>query len=168
MQIRTIPGTDGDTVGDAKTTGLAVARCDGGRRKHAENGPKHATPLAVRRVAVVTVGRLVALLALGLTAACTTPTLPLPPPTEPSVTASSVPGKFHLHGVQSATPNALIIAYNQNPAVPRADRVTGTQADDAGSWDMDVTASPKDVISITQETGDTRSPSIEVTIPSPK
>ncbi len=99
---------------------------------------------------------------------CTTPTLPLPPPTEPSITASTIPGKVHLHGVQSATPNALLIAFNQNPAVPRSERVTGTQADEAGSWDMDVTAAPRDVIEITQETGDTRSPSIDITVPAAK
>jgi hypothetical protein len=102
---------------------------------------------------------------LALAAACTSPTLPLPPPEVPSVTLSPTTGKVHLHSAQGATPNALVIAFNLNPNLPRAERVTGTQADDGGSWDMDVTAGPGDVIEITQETDNTRSPSIEVTVP---
>jgi hypothetical protein len=102
------------------------------------------------------------LLALG---GCTSPTLPLPPPEVPSLSLGPNAGKVHLHSDQGATPNALIIAFNVNPNLPRTDRVTGTQADDRGSWDMDVSASPGDVIEITQETDNTRSPSIDVTVP---
>ncbi len=162
-------------MGDAKTTELALAAGPTPQQKRAGIGPKHATTLAVDRTCgslTVRGLRAARMALLGVAAAfvvaCTTPTLPLPPPTEPSITTSTVPGKVHLHGVQSAKANALVIAFNQSPAVPRADRVTGTQADDAGSWDMDVTAAPKDVIEITQETGDTRSPSIDITVPAAK
>jgi len=151
-------------VGDAKPTELTVFSCPDHCGKPAVFGAKYATTLAVRWTLQTLFG---AALALSLSS-CTTPTLPLPPPTEPSITTSTIPGKVHFHGQQSVHANALVIAFNENPAVPRADRVTGTQADDTGTWDMDVTASPKDVIEITQETGDTRSPSIDVTVPSPK
>lgn len=105
---------------------------------------------------------------LAAAAGCATPTLPLPPPTEPSITASTVPGKVHLHGVQSVTPNAIVIAYNQNPSVKREERVTATLSDEFGSWDMDVTASPGDVIDITQESSNTSSPSVQITVPASK
>ena len=162
-------------MGDALATGLAAVGAPRHRRSDADIGLKRATMLAVERTRAsstacgVRAARAVLLGAvLALLASCSTPTLPLPPPTEPSITASSIPSKVHLHGVQSVASNALVIAFNQNPAIARTDRVTGTQADAAGTWDMDVTASPKDVIEITQETGDTRSPSIDVTVPAAK
>jgi hypothetical protein len=70
--------------------------------------------------------------------------------------------------VQSVTPNAIVIAYNQNPSVKREERVTATLSDEFGSWDMDVTASPGDVIDITQESSNTSSPSVQITVPASK
>src|SRR5258708_22024756 len=96
-------------------------------------------------------------LVLGLLAG-TSPTLPLPPPSTPSISPSSEVGKVHLSSVRGAEPNALVIVYNRNPAVPLNQRIGGAQADGEGTWDADVVASSGDVLDITQEFGSTRSP----------
>jgi hypothetical protein len=104
-----------------------------------------------------------ALVAVALS--CASPTLPLPPPSLPTISASSAPGKFHLTSDRGAEPNAIVIIYNRNPAVPRDQRVSGSQADDRGTWDADIIASPGDFIDITQEFGATRSAAVTAQVP---
>ena len=97
-------------------------------------------------------------------AACTSPTLPLPPPSVPSITAGTTPDTFHLASINGAEPNAVVIVVNRAPDLPRNQRVSGTIADELGSWDLDVKARPGDVLDISQESGSTRSPAITVTV----
>ena len=97
--------------------------------------------------------------------ACTSPTLPLPPPAEPSILASVTPGLVTLTSTTGAQPNAIIVVFNTNPAVSRDDRVSATQADERGSWKVDVVASSGDRLDITQEIDTDRSPSTSITVP---
>jgi hypothetical protein len=106
---------------------------------------------------------LIALFALALS--CASPTLPVPPPLLPTMSASSTPGKVHLASDRGAEANALVIIYNRNPAVPRDQRVSGAQADDFGSWDAEVFASPGDFLDITQEFGTSRSAPVTAQVP---
>jgi hypothetical protein len=107
-----------------------------------------------------------AVLALGLAvAACASPTLPLPPPAVPTVTASSTPGKVHLQSKNGAEANAIVVVLNNNPALPLDERVSGAQADASGSWDCDAFATTGDVLEITQEFASTRSPPTDVQVP---
>jgi hypothetical protein len=99
---------------------------------------------------------LVALVAAGI--ACTSPTLPLPPPTAPTISVGSEPNTFRLKSDRGALPNALIVVVNRNESVPRARRVEGTLADAQGSWELDIFASVGDFVDISQEDGTTRSP----------
>jgi hypothetical protein len=111
----------------------------------------------------VPIRRVAAIFALVLS--CASPTLPLPPPSLPSIAPSSTPGKFHLSSDHGAEPNAIILIYNRNPSVPLDQRVSGAQADAVGTWDADVQASAGDYLDISQEFGTTRSPPITVSIP---
>lgn len=109
------------------------------------------------------VATLAAILA-ALVLACTSPTLPLPPPALPLVSVGVEPDTFRLASVDGAEPNALVVIVNRNEGLPRNKRVTGTIADERGSWDATVIARVGDVLDITQESGDTRSPSTSVTV----
>lgn len=102
--------------------------------------------------------------AAALVAACTSPTIPLPPPTAPLVTASATPGKYKLSSERGAEPHALIVVYNRNPAVPPSQRVGGAEADDDGSWETEVIATAGDTLDVTQEFGNTRSPPTTVKV----
>jgi hypothetical protein len=90
--------------------------------------------------------------------ACTSPTLPLPPPIAPTVSSGSTPDTVKLAaGPGGAEPNALIVIVNRNTDLPRDKRVSGTIADDQGAWDVEVTAHANDTLDISQELGTTRS-----------
>jgi hypothetical protein len=102
--------------------------------------------------------------ALALAAACTTPTLPLPPPEAPFVSTGSEPSTYRLSSVGGAEPNALIVVVNRDEDLAPTLRVTGTIADARGSWDLIVTAKPGDVLDISQESGSTRSPGTTITV----
>ncbi len=116
-------------------------------------GSKLAAAVAAASVAVV--------LALGL--ACTSPTLPLPPPALPSISAGLSPDTFRLTSVQGVEPNALVLVVNRSPDVPREKRVSGTIADEQGSYGLDVYARPGDALDVSQETGAVRSPPTTIT-----
>jgi hypothetical protein len=106
------------------------------------------------------VAALVAVFAL----ACTSPTLPLPPPSTPLISLGSTPDTFRLSSIQGAEPNALIVVVNQREDLPPNQRVTGTIADPVGSWDLVVIAKVGDQLDVSQETGSTRSAPTTVTI----
>lgn len=103
--------------------------------------------------------------ALGLTvAACNSPTLPLPPPALPTISASPEPGKVRLNSDRGAEPNAIIVIINTNPNIPRNRNVGGATADDKGSWFTDVYGADGDVLEISQEFGTTKSAPVRVTV----
>jgi hypothetical protein len=117
---------------------------------------ERATKLVMRWLArVITVAALSFAAGAG---GCTSPTLPLPPPTAPTITTGSEPSTFHLKSDKGAIPNALIVVVNRNEAVPRDQRVEGTIADAFGSWELDIKATSGDFVDISQEDGTTRSP----------
>lgn len=103
-------------------------------------------------------------LALSPCLGCTSPTLPLPPPTAPFISSGTEPDTFKLVSVNGAEPNALVVIVNRNEALPRNKRVTGTIADEQGSWDAIVFAKVGDVLDVSQESGSVRSPGTTVTV----
>jgi hypothetical protein len=103
-------------------------------------------------------------LVLASVLACTSPTLPLPPPAAPLISTGVEPDTFKQASIDGAEPNALIVIVNRNEALPRNKRVTGTIADERGSWDATVIAKVGDVLDISQESGSTRSPGTTVTV----
>lgn len=106
------------------------------------------------------------LLALALAAlACAAPTLPLPPPSLPSVESSTEPNRYHLRAVRGAEASAIVVLVNRNPSVPGPERAAATVADNEGTWEVDVWANPGDTLDITQEFGSTRSPPVVLTLP---
>jgi len=102
--------------------------------------------------------------AAGASVSCTSPTLPLPPPVAPIISMGTEPDTFKLASIDGAEPNALIIVVNRDETLPANKRVTGTIADERGSWDTTVIARVGDVLDISQETGSTRSPTTTVTV----
>ncbi|HVH44642.1 MAG TPA: hypothetical protein VM925_19945 [Labilithrix sp.] len=108
--------------------------------------------------------RTVTALAVAGVIACTSPTLPLPPPSLPTVSAGSEPNTFRLKSDKGALPNALIIVVNRNPSLSRDERVEGTLADEQGSWDLEIVGRTGDVVDVSQEHGDTQSGTTSVTL----
>ena len=116
------------------------------------HGAPRATKLLMRAWPIL--GALVCAISLS----CTSPTLPLPPPVAPTVSAGSTPDTIHLTaGPGGAEPNALLVVVNRNTDVPRNKRVSGTIADAQGAWDLEVFAHSNDTLDISQEIGTTRS-----------
>jgi hypothetical protein len=103
-------------------------------------------------------------LALGLALGCTSPTLPLPPPSAPSILAGSTPDTVTLTSLNGVEPNALVLVVNRNLDLPRSQRVSATLADEQGSWELEVFAVAGDLLDISQESGTTRSPSTTVQV----
>jgi hypothetical protein len=108
--------------------------------------------------------RVIAALVAALALACTSPTLPLPPPAAPLISVGSSPDTFKLTSIQGSEPNALIVIVNRDEALPRDKRVTGTIADGVGTWDAVVIAKVGDVLDISQESGTVRSAGTTVTV----
>lgn len=113
-------------------------------------------------------GRRWSLRVLGIAAilvACTSPTLPLPPPALPTISVGETPQTYHLKSEQGSIANALVVAVNRDTSLRAEDRVTGTIADSNGTWEMDVLGKPGDVLDLSQESGSNRSPTVDVTLP---
>jgi hypothetical protein len=92
---------------------------------------------------------------VALVVACASPTLPLPPPQDPTLTNSGN-GMYHLHGAPgSAEAGALILVINDF-AGP-TDRGVISAVNNDGSWDADIAGKKGDVLTITQEFGNTKS-----------
>ena len=108
----------------------------------------------------------VLILALLLAIACESPTLPLPPPSTPYVSTQGLPpGQVRLASPRGAEPNAVIVIYNTDPAIPLDHRVGGAQADSNGTWDAVVYASSGDVLDVSQQFGTASSPTTNVRVP---
>ncbi len=96
---------------------------------------------------------------------CESPTLPLPPPSLPTI----APGPDADHVALSAAcggaePDAVIVIINTNPSVPPDKAVGGSIANGCGAWDATVYAHVGDYLQITQETGIVQSTPIDVQV----
>ena len=121
-------------------------------------------PSACYKVAMRSSSAFVLAAVTAFALACTSPTLPLPPPALPTVSVGIEPNKFKLSSVNGAEPNALIIVVNRDEELPRNKRVAGTIADAQGSWDLEVFAKSGDLLDVSQETGTTQSASTTVEV----
>ena len=91
-------------------------------------------------------------------AACLSPTLPLPPPSEPSVSSPDPNGFVRLQG--SAAPKAEVIAWNRNN-----DLIAGQVTGESSFYDFQIRADVNDVLEIWYIQGSDESPSIKVIVP---
>ncbi len=96
---------------------------------------------------------------------CYSPTLPLPPPSDPSETNGGAPNLVKLHGAaNSAEPSAIILIINTDTTFNDQQRATATIVNTDGSWDALVFAVKNDVLNISQQVGNDDSPSISFTV----
>jgi hypothetical protein len=96
--------------------------------------------------------------ALGLACAaclgCASPTLPLPPPMAPTVTAGADANHFKLSSMCGGVDGgATVIIENTDTALPNDQRISGAIASPCGSWDAIVFGNRGDVLNITQDNG---------------
>lgn len=90
--------------------------------------------------------------------ACASPTLPLPPPMEPTIGPGTDADHVKLVvPCGGADPGAIIVIVNTNTSVPPDQAVSGSLVSDCGAWDASVYAHAGDFLSITQEIGNERS-----------
>jgi hypothetical protein len=110
--------------------------------------------------------RVVVLGATVVGVACASPTLPLPPPIQPTVSMGSDADHVKLSSIcGGAEGGAIIIVENSNTAVPNDERIGGAVATPCGSWDATVYAHHGDVLNVSQESGTDVSPPVIVQIP---
>ncbi len=103
--------------------------------------------------------RRLALAAAGLClVSCLSPTLPLPPPNRPDITAPDENGLVRLQGV--AAPDAEVIAWNHNTNLI-AGQVTGSDS----RYDFTMQAQANDFIELWYVQGSEESQSIRVIVP---
>jgi hypothetical protein len=107
--------------------------------------------------------RILAWAAVAFAVACASPTLPLPPPSIPSISQTDAT-HVTLSSVRGVEANAIVVIYNRNPAVSLQQRVTGVEADAEGTWTQVIVASDGDIVDITQEFGTTQSPPTTIQI----
>jgi hypothetical protein len=92
-------------------------------------------------------------------ASCLSPTLPLPPPDRPDVSAPDESGMVRLQGI--AAPRAEVIAWNHN-----SDLIAGQVTGDDARYDFTIKAKANDFIELWYLQGDDESPSLRITVPS--
>src|SRR6186997_1077858 len=99
------------------------------------------------------------LLAAGLIlVGCYSPTLPLPPPSKPEVSALSEPGQYRFTG--KVEPGAEVVALNR-----RSNLMFGQLTGGDGRYDFIVLGAPDDRIQFWYVVGKDSSPSITVLLP---
>jgi hypothetical protein len=102
--------------------------------------------------------RLLVLTAGVCLASCLSPTLPLPPPNRPDVSAPDESGLVRLQGV--AAPRAEVIAWNHGTGLI-AGQVTG----DDSRYDFTMKAKAEDIIELWYIQGTEESQSIRIPVP---
>jgi len=97
---------------------------------------------------------------------CASPTLPLPPPEDPTISPGVDADHVRL-GVACghADPGAVIVIVNTNSAVPPDQAVSGALVSECGSWDSTIYAHSGDFLDVTQEIGTERSQPAVVQVP---
>jgi len=93
---------------------------------------------------------------------CTSPTLPLPPPAQPTESAGTQPNTIVLKGT-GAIPTALIIVVNPDTQFTGDQVVEGTEVASDGTWTVTIQAVKGDDLQIIQLAGDETS-SIDFTV----
>jgi hypothetical protein len=93
-------------------------------------------------------------------ASCLSPTLPLPPPDRPAVSAPDENGLVRLQGV--AAPKSEVIAWNHANGLI-AGQVTG----DDSLYDFTIKAQVNDFIELWYVEGTDESPTVPITVPGP-
>jgi hypothetical protein len=111
----------------------------------------------------------VAFLPLGLVVlvvACVSPTLPLPPPATPEITAGVDSAHVSLSSPCGGVENgADVEVINTNPTVPAGEVGVVALASDCGAWSAQVYAHVGDVLNIVQQFENTTSAPITVQVP---
>jgi hypothetical protein len=108
---------------------------------------------------MVRVLRRLLLLCAGLTlASCLSPTLPLPPPGRPDVTAPDESGLVRLQGM--AATNAEVIAWNHDNDV-----IAGQVTKDSPRYDFKIQAKVGDYIELWYIQGDDESQTVRFNVP---
>jgi hypothetical protein len=108
---------------------------------------------------MVRVMRRLLLLAAGLClASCLSPTLPLPPPDRPDVSAPDADGLVRLQGV--AAPRVEVIAWNHDNDV-----IAGQVTRDTSRYDFTIKGEVGDFIELWYIQGDEESQTVRVTVP---
>jgi len=102
--------------------------------------------------------RLLLVAAAWVVASCLSPTLPLPPPDRPDVSAPDSSGLVRIQGI--AAPRAEVIAWNH-----RNDVIAGQVTGSSPRYDFTMQAQANDVIELWYTQGTTESPSVTVTVP---
>lgn len=105
--------------------------------------------------------RLLPLLAGLVLGSCLSPTLPLPPPSRPDVSAPSESGYVRLQGV--AAPHAEVLAWNR-----ANDIIAGQVTGDDSRYDFEIKAESGDHLELWYIQGTDESSSITVTVPDPE
>jgi hypothetical protein len=103
---------------------------------------------------------LLSLAGLGLVS-CLSPTLPLPPPSRPDVSAPDESGFSRLQGF--AAPRAEVIAWNHDN-----DLIAGQVTGDDSRYDFSIRAESGDTIELWYIKGSDESQTVRVTVPDPE
>ena len=104
--------------------------------------------------------RLLLLLAVLCVASCLSPTLPLPPPDRPDVTAPDSNGLVRLQGV--AAPQAEVIAWNHANGL-----LAGQVTTDDSRYDFTIKGEVNDFIELWYVQGTEESQTVRVIVPPP-
>jgi len=91
-----------------------------------------------------------------LAAGCLSPTLPLPPPSDPMMTATDTAGLVRLTG--AVEPQSDVLAFNRNT------RLIAGQFTESGAYDFTIEAHEGDAISLSYVVGTVQSPPTEFLI----
>jgi hypothetical protein len=102
--------------------------------------------------------RLLVLMAGVCLVSCLSPTLPLPPPDRPDVSAPDESGFVRLQGV--AAPQAEVIAWNH-----RTDLIAGQVTGDDSRYDFTMKAEANDFIELWYVVGSEESQTVRITVP---
>jgi len=106
------------------------------------------------------------LLPVGVAVACVSPTLPLPPPATPTISAGVDAAHVALSsGCGGVENGADVEIINTNPTVPSSEAGVVALASNCGAWSAAVFAHAGDVLSILQQFENATSAPITVQVP---